>query len=112
MRAVFSSLWLVAAAADACCCGATAAGVSGPAGATRWPLVISPGWCCDFSFEGLIACGPVDLLRLVESRVVADGCFRSSDHDFVVVAMDIARMEGHVARGEVQPNPKDEVQRG
>ena len=65
--------------------------------------MISPGWCCDFFFEGLIACGLADLLRLVDSRVVADSCFRSSDHDFVVVALDIARVEGHVARGEVEP---------
>ena len=34
-----------------------------------WPLVISPGWCCDFSFEGHIACGLADLFRLVNSRV-------------------------------------------
>ena len=65
--------------------------------------MISPGWCCDFSFEGLIVCGLANLLRLVDSRVVADGCFRSGDHDFVVVALDIARVEGHVARGEVEP---------
>ena len=65
--------------------------------------MISLGWCCDFSFEGLIVCGLVDLLRLIDSLVVADGCFRSSDHDFVVVALDIARVEGHVARGEVEP---------
>ena len=65
--------------------------------------MISPGWCCDFSFEGLIVFGLADLLRLVDSRVVADGCFRSGDHDFVVVALDIARVEGLVARGEVEP---------
>ena len=29
--------------------------------------MISPGRCCDFSFEGLIACGLADLLRLVDS---------------------------------------------
>ena len=79
--------------------------------ATRWPFVISPGWCCDFSFKGLIACLAY-LLRLFDSRLVADDCFRSSDHDFVVVALDIVRVEGHVARGEVEPQPEDEVQRG
>ena len=90
MRAVFSSSWLVTAAADACCCGATVAGVGGdPAGLPR--------------VDGLIACGLADLLRLVDSRVVVDGCFRSGDHDFVVVALDIARVEGQVARGEVEP---------
>ena len=72
--------------------------------------MISPGWCCDFSFEGFIAC-PAYLL-LLDSWVVADGCFRSSDHDFVVVVLDIARVEGHVARGEVEPQHEDEVQRG
>ena len=44
-----------------------------------------------------------DLLRLVDSRVVADGCFRSGDRDFVVIALDIARVKGHVARVEVEP---------
>ena len=73
--------------------------------------MIGPGWCCDFSFEGLIAC-PAYLLRLIDSRVVADGCFRSSNHDFIVVALDIARVEGHVTQGEVEPQPEDEVQRG
>ena len=47
----------------------------------------------------------------IDSRVVADGCFRSGNHDFVVVALDIARVEGHVARGKVEPLPEDEVQR-
>ena len=42
---------------------------------------------------------------------MADGCFRSSDHDFVVAALDIARVEGHVARGEVQPYPEDLIKR-
>ena len=31
MRSIFSSSWLVAAVADACCCGATLAGVGGDA---------------------------------------------------------------------------------
>ena len=65
--------------------------------------MISPGWCCDFSFEGLIAC-PAYLLRLVDSRVAAD-------HDFVVVALDIARVVGHVTRGEVKPYPEDVIRR-
>ena len=35
----------------------------------------------------------------------------SSDHDFVLVALDIARVEGHVARGEVEPYPEDVIKR-
>ena len=73
--------------------------------------MISPGWCCDFSFEGLIACGFAYLLRLVDSRVVADGCFRSSDHDFLVVALDTARVEGYIAWGKVEPYPEDVIER-
>ena len=41
--------------------------------------------------------------RLVDSRVVTDGCFRSGDHDVIVVALDIARVEGHVALSELEP---------
>ena len=73
--------------------------------------MISPGRCCDFSFEGLIACGLAYLFRLVYSWVVADNCFRSCYHDFVVVALGIARVVGHVARGEVEPYPEDVIKR-
>ena len=42
---------------------------------------------------------------------MADGFFRSSDHDLVVAALDIARVEGHVARGEVESYPEEVIER-
>ena len=68
-----------------------------PLGGPLWSV---PAGAAIFPSKDIV-CGLADLLRLTDSRVVADGCFRSGDHDFVVVALDI--VEGHVAQGEVKP---------
>ena len=59
--------------------------------------------------ECLIAFGG-DRLCLVYPRVVSDIRVRSGYLDLVVVPLDIARMECYVARRQIEPNPKDEVQ--
>ena len=42
---------------------------------------------------------------------MADSGSRSSYHGFVIVALDIARVERHVARGEVEPYPQEVIKR-
>ena len=59
--------------------------------------------------ECLIAFGG-DRLCLVYPRVVSDSRVRSGYLDPVVVPLDIAWMECHVARRQIEPNPKHEVQ--
>ena len=44
------------------------------------------------------------------SRVVSDSRVRSGYLNLVVVPLDIARMECHVARRQIEPNPEHEVQ--
>ena len=59
--------------------------------------------------ECLIAFGG-DRLCLVYPRVVSDSRVRSGYPDLVVVPLDIAWMECHVARRQIEPNPTHEVQ--
>ena len=59
--------------------------------------------------ECLIAFGG-DRLCLVYPRVMCDSRIRSGYLDLVVVPLDIAGMECHVARRQIEPNPKHEVQ--
>ena len=59
--------------------------------------------------EYLIAFGG-DRLCLVYPRVVSDSRVRSGSLDLVVVPLDIAQMECHVARRQKGPNSKHEVQ--
>ena len=59
--------------------------------------------------ECLIAFGG-DRLCLVYPRVVSDSRVRSGYLDLVVVPLDIARMECHVARRQIEPNPEHEFQ--
>ena len=62
----------------------------------------------DLPSECLIAFGG-DRLCLVYPRVVSDSRVRSGYLDLVVVPLDIARMECHVARRQIEPNPEHEV---
>ena len=59
--------------------------------------------------ECLIAFGS-DPVCLVYPRIVSDSRVRSGYLDLVVVALDIARIECYVARRQIEPNPKHEVQ--
>ena len=68
-----------------------------------------PGWLGHLPSECLIAFGG-DRLCLVYPRVVSDSRVRSGYLDLVVVSLEIARMECHVARRQIEPNPEHEVQ--
>ena len=48
--------------------------------------------------------------KIVYLRLVSDSRVRSGYLDLVVVPLDIARMECHVARRQIEPNPKHKVQ--
>ena len=51
-----------------------------------------------------------DRLCLVYPRVMSDNRVRSGYLDLVVVPLDIAQMEYHVARRQIEPNLEHEVQ--